>query len=464
MSLVLGVPAAVLSLQQSGLLERAFYDGLYPNLAYRAEALPEEWPLNTGNEIFMTRPGLLTPVTSPNTPGVDPIPQAVPYEQWSAELNQFTGTIDTDTPTSVTANANLFLRNIHQLGLQAGQSLNQLARNAMFKAYLSGSTVARTAILSTDTTISVAALNGFRDVIVPGTTVRPAAVSASNPLPIRVGAGAGVVSASVVGVIADDPADLDGPGTLILSAAIGTAFVAVRAPVRSIYAPRIVRSAGGDSVDAISAADTFVLQQAINGCAFLRQANVQPHEDGFYHAHISPLSNAQVFADPVFQRLNQSLPEHVIYKEGFIGTLSGVMFFMNNESPGLLNSGTTTATASSGVYAKGIGAEVVNGAGVEIGRVILTGKGCMYEKWLNESAYVTEAGTTGKIGEFDVVNNGISVLTERIRLVLRAPQDRLQQKVSATWSYSGSFPIPSDATAPGGTQRFRRALVLEHSL
>ena len=464
MGLVLGVPAAVLDLNQKGLLERAFHDGLYPNLAFRAEALAEEWAANTGTEIFMSRPGLITPNVKPNIPGQDPTPKAVPYEQWSAVLEQYCDAIDTDIPTSTTANANLFLRNIHQLGLQAGQSVNRIARNALFKAYLSGQTVALTALLTTDTTIRVASLNGFRSVVAPGTNVRPAPVSPASPLPIKVGTGVTTATASVVGALPDDPAEPDGPGTLSLAAALGTAFVAVRAPVKSYYAPRVVHAAGGDSVDAIGESDTFVLQQAINACAFLRQANVQPHQDGFYHAHISPLSNAQVFADPVFQRLNQSLPEHVTYKEGFIGTISGVMFFMNTEAPGRTNSGTLIATASSGLYATEIGAEVTNGAGIDIGRVIITGKGCMYEKWLNESQYVTEAGITGKIGEFDVVNNGIDILTERIRLILRAPMDRLQQKVGAAWSISTSFPVPSDVTAPSGPESHKRAVVLEHSL
>jgi hypothetical protein len=460
--IVLGVPPAVLNLQQQGLLERAFHDGLYPNLAYRAEAMPEEWPANTGQQIFMTRAGLLPTITTPIAPGNDPSPQSVPFEQWVATLAQFTGTIDTHMPSSTTANANLFLRNLHQLGLQAGQSINQIARNAMFQSYLSGQTTLLAACGSGDTTIQVASVNGFTDVVVPGGNVAPQPVSAAFPLPITVGSGTSAVTANVVGFTLNNPSDPNGPGVLQLAAAIGTAFL-IRATVKSTYAPIVLRSAAGDSIDAIGSADGLTLQQFINAVAFLRNANVQPHDDGYYHAHISPLGNAQLFADPVFQRLNQSLPEHVIYKEGFIGTISGIMFFMNTESPGLLNSGTTTTTGSSGVYAAGIGAEVTNGSGVNIGRSLVTGKGTVYERYLDESQYTTEAGTTGKIGEFDVVNNSIQVLTEGIRLVLRAPLDRLQQVVSATWSISTSFPIPSDITAPSGTQRFKRAVVLEYA-
>jgi hypothetical protein len=461
MSLVLGVPAAVLELNQKGLLERAFHDALYPALVYRAEALAEEWPATTGNQLFMSRPGLLPAIATPNTPGTDPTPQAIPFEQWIAELNQFTGSLDIDMPTAVTSNANLFLRFIHQLGLQAGQSINRIARNALFKSYLAGQTLTTAAILITDTSLQVAALSGFRDVVLPGTNVAPQPVSPAFPLPITVGATP--VLANVVGAVPNDPADPDGPGVLILSAAIGTAFPATRNPVISKFAARIVRSSGGSSIDAIGPADTFVLQQAINAVGFLRNNNVQPHEDGFYHAHVSPLGNAQIFADPVFQRLNQSLPEHVIYKEGFIGTISGIMFFMNPESPTLTNVGPLTSTGASALYGKEIGAEVQNSAGTGVGRILLTGKGALYERWLNESQYTTEAGVTGKIGEFDVVNNAISILTERIRLVLRAPIDRLQQKVAATWSISTSFPVPSDVTAPSGPERFKRAIVLEFS-
>ena len=111
-----------------------------------------------------------------------------------------------------------------------------------------------------------------------------------------------------------------------------------------------------------------------------------------------------------------------------------------------------------------LGAETTNDSGVDIGRVLITGKGALYERYLDESKFVTEAGTTGKIGEFSVVNNGISILTERIRLVVRAPLDRLQQIVGAAWSISTSFPVPSDITAPSGPERFKRAVVLEHAL
>lgn len=460
MPLIVGVPPAVLELVQQGLLERAFHDGLFPALQYRAEAQEEEWPANTGTEIFMSRPGLLTPRTKPLVPGVDPTPQTVSYEQWVASLARYGDTIDTHVPTSVVGNADQFLRNIHQLGLQAGQSLNRIPRNALFKAYLSGQTNMIAAGASTDKSIRVASVNGFTDVVSKGVNVRPRTVSASSPLAVTIVGVTG--ERNVVGYDLDDPDDAFGPGTLYLDAALG-ATVAIRAPVVSVAAPTVIRAGGGVSVDAIGSSDVFTLQDAINATNRLRRQNVPPHEDGYYHAHISTDGNTQVFTDEAFQRLNTALPDHVYYQEAFIGTIGGIAFFLNTESPDPLNSGARTATGTSSYYSEDIGAETTNAAGVNVGRVLVTGRGALYERWLDERQYVTEAGITGKVGEFQIVNNGIEVMTERLRLILRAPINRLQDVVAATWSISTSFPVPSDVTS-GGPQRFKRAIIIEHAL
>jgi hypothetical protein len=471
-SLVQGIPAQVLSLIQEGLIERQFYDGLYPNLAYRAEFEAEKWEGQTGTQILMTRPGLLAPNVTPLVPGEEPQPKNVPYEQWTMQLDQYADAIDTNMVNSAVANSNLFIRNIHQLGLGAGQSINRIARNVMFKTYLSGQTNLLAQAAAGTSSVRVASLNGFTDVLIAGgSQVRPQPVSPAFPLPVTFGANATLEVKSVIAATPDTQTDPFGPGTLTLSAPL-TNTQAIRAAAVSAYAPRVVRASGGSSIDAISASDTLSLQQIINAVAILRNARVQPHEDGTFHAHLNPLSQAQVYADPVFQKLNQSLPDGPAYKEGYIGEFSGVSFFMNVESPNLLNSGTLTATSAatgavagaSAKYGSEIGAEVMNGFGVAIGRVLITGKGAGYERYLDEAAYVTEAGTTGKIGEFDVVNDGMSILTERIRLVIRAPQDRLQQKVGAAWSITTGFACPSDITAPSGPERFKRALILEHAM
>ena len=460
--LVLGVPPQVLDLVQQGLLERAFHDGLFPSLLYRSEAQEEEWAANTGTEIFMSRPGLMPPITKSIAPGQDPVPQTVAYEQWVARLARYSGTIDTHVPTSVVSNADQFLRNIHQLGLQAGQSLNRIPRNELFRAYISGQTNLTAAGAAPDTSIRVASVNGFFDVVTKGVNTRPQPVSGSNPLAITIDPNGTNISANVVGFDLDDPDDSYGPGTLFLAAALGAAPPA-RAPVLSSAKPFVIRSGGGDSVDAITANDVFTLQDAINSTNRLRKASVPPHEDGYYHAHINTDANSQVFTDPAFQNLNTALPDHVYYQEAFIGTIGGIAFFLNTESPDTTNVGALVSTGSNAMYGEDIGGEVVNESGVGIGRVLVTGRGAIYEKWLDERQYVTEAGVTGKTGDFQVVNAGIEVETARIRLILRAPVNRLQDMVAASWSITTSFPIPSDVTS-GGPERYKRALVIEHAL
>lgn len=457
-----GVPPVVSQLQQAGLLERAFHDGLFPNMLFRSEVEADKWPEHAGTEMLFTRPGLLTPVTKPLQPGRDPDPQVLSYEQWVARLYQYGASIDTHIPTSVTANADMFLRNIHALGLQAAQSLNRVVRNAYFQPYLSGQTNMIASAASGDVSIRVAALNGFTDVIYTTTTVRPVTVSPTSPLQITIKNSTGDIVRQVVGYAADNANDPLGPGTLFLNTTLGAA-VADRTPVLSVARPLIQRAGGGFSIDAIGVNDVLQVQDFINAASTLRQNNIMPHEDGFYHAHIVPLGQAQIFTDPVMQRLNTGLVDGSYYQQAFIGSMANVAFMVDSETPTSQNVGALTPTSGSAFYAEDIGAEVINAAGIPIGRCLITGRGALQERWLDEASYVTEAGVAGKIGEFSVNNQGIAIETLRTRLLLRAPINRLMDKVAATWTTTTSFAAPSDITA-GGPQRFKRAMVLEFAL
>lgn len=456
----LGIPPAILNLVQTGLLERAFHDALFPALLYRAEAQFEPWPSHVGTQMVFTRAGLLAPDTTPLVPGTDPVPQTLNYEQWVANLARFGKTIDTHMPTSAVANADEFIRNIQQLGLQAGQSLNRLPRNNLFQAYLQGQTTLLQATAAPDTSIRVSSVNGFTTVLIVGTTTQPQVVSSTFPKPILIGPTS--IARNVIGFVLDDPTDPNSPGTLLLDAAVG-AIVAARASVLATDRPRVIRSGGGSSVDAIGAGDIFTLQDAINATNWLRKNNVMPHEDGYYHGHISTDANGQVFQDPAFQRLNTALPDHTYYQQAFIGTIAGIAFFINNESPDFQNCGPRTATGASSFYSKDIGAETTNATGINIGRTVITGRGAIYEMGFDEDNYISEAGITGKKADFQVTNNGIMVTTDRISLILRAPINRLQDQVSSTWTYTGAFPIPTDISA-GGPQIVKRAVVVESAL
>ena len=463
-SLFLALPPLVQEQLQQGLLERAYHDQLFPQLKYRAETEgnAEQWPLNTGVELVQTRTGVRPVVTKSLIAGQDPTPSNVPREQWVVRLERFGDTTDIHMPTARTVNADLFMDEIKALGLQAGQSIDRLARNTLFKSYNSGHTSATVGAAAPSTTLHVASLNGFVDVVIKSVNAKPAAVSPTYPLPVLIRGVTG--TRNVIGITPDDPADLYGPGVLTLDAALG-AVVAARAPVRSIYRPEIYRVGGGDSVDALGAGDILTLQSLIDSVNKLRANNVQPCSDGYFHVHMSTYGNSQVFQDPAWQRLFTALPEHPFYKSAQVGAIAGCLIFLNTESPDSVNSGATIATgAGSSVYSPEIGAETINNSGVRVGRAVVLGDGAMYERYLDESSFVSEAGVTGKVGQFEGISaSSVSVSTLHTRLVLRAPIDRLQDTVAATWTYSGGFTTPTDLLT-GTNARYKRALVIEHAL
>lgn len=455
----IGLPAELVNIIQDRVLERIFHDALYPRLLFRSEAMAEEWQANLGERRVFTRAGLIPVTTDPLVPGADPVPDTYALEQWEAEARQFGKAIDTHMPSSYVALAPLFLRNTVQLGLNAGQTLNRLTRDAIFRAYLGGNTVAIAVAAIGATQITVASINGFTERVLNG---RPTPVSAVNPLPVVFTGGE--PANTVIGAVPLNPAQPLGPGILTLSAAL-TVGLALRAGVAADTRSRILRVGAGATVDALVAANILTLDTVIAAVSRLRENNIPPTPDGYYHVHLTPTAEQELFADNHFQRLHQSLPESAAYRDLAVGQLLGCRFYRNTENPNDVNTGPLVDTSGGGGSAREspeIGGEVINQGAVPIRRAIVMGGGALYEQYLDESKFITEAGTTGKIGEFQVMNNGVAIMTERIRLIMRAPLDRLQQLVGQAWSWSGDFPVPSDGLTGDGA-RFKRAVIIEHA-
>lgn len=447
---VVGFNASVVSAIQDRTLARVFRDALYPRILYRAEADPELWPANLGTNQTFTRSGTMRPSTRPLTANADPTPATYGMEQWEAFAQQYGGSIDTHMPTSYTTLASLYLRNMHQLGLHAAQSLNRVVRDRIYNAYVAGNTVVQ-ANVGAGTTFRVVSLDGFTRRQLNG---RPTAVSPANPLPILITSGGAVLTRNVVGFTPDFPGDEIHGGVLTID--VAHAGLTARDIVRAVNRSRIIRSGGGESVDAISNGDLFTVNDIRAAVAQLRKDNVPTHEDGTYHCHLDPDSENQIFSDNEFQRLNQSMPDYMHYRELALGTFGGVAFYRNTEAP-------VVATVDQDPnFGFTFAAELVNATGVEIHRPLFTGGGSVEEKYLDESKYISEAGVQGKIGEFAITNNGVQVMAERVRLVLRSPQDRLQQQTSASWSHSGDWAIPTDALNTTSPADYKRMVVVEH--
>lgn len=460
MSVVLpGVPSDIVAVIQDRTLERVFHDSLFPRLLFRLEAVPELWAANIGEKMVFTRTGLMIPKLKPLVPGKDPIPSTYATEQWTATARQQGDTIDTHMPSSYVSIASLFLRNTQNLGLNAAMVMDRIARNNLFTAYLAGETNTTAALGAGVQQVPVASLSGFTENLLNGELLP---VSPANPLSVTFST-TGEPANTVIGAT---PASADyplGPGILSLATPTTNA-IALRAVVYATNRSRRLRVGGAASIDGMGSTNILTLDDVISAVSRLREQNVPPHADGYYHVHLSPQAEAELFRDNHWQRLHQSLPESYAYRALAVGQAVGCIFFRNTEDPRV---GTVTdmlalpGTNGGAIVAPEIGAQITNDNGLPIRRTIVTGGGVIYEKYLDESKYITEAGVTGKIGQFSVVNGGAQVMTQRIRMIIRSPQDRLQQVVTQTWSWSGDYPVPSDLSS-GDEARYKRAVVIEH--
>ena len=460
MAIAAGFPPQIQNLIQQNVLEREFHDSLFPAMLYRSEAMDEEWAANLGERHIFTRAGTMPVKTAPLTPGQDPTPTTYETEQWVAEASQHGDNVDTNMASNYVTLASLFMRDSQQLGLNAGQTLNRLARNPMYLNYLGGETNALAAAAGAATSVTVASIAGFTEILVNG---RLEPVSSANPLAVTFPGGTEAGNPNtVVGAIPQDAVNFPfGTGTLLFGTPLTTG-IAARDVILAASATIKQRVGGADSIDGITPANIVTLNDVIAAVSRLRAQNVPPHGDGRYHVHITPQAEQQLFTDNHWQRMQQSLPDNAPYRELMIGEFVGCYFYRNTENPNVDTVSNTQSVGTNAISAPEIGADLVNDNGVTINRILVTGGGALYERYLNENKFLTEAGTTGKIGNFNIINGGVSVTTERIRFILRAPSATLQQIVSQTWSWSGDFPVPSDGLS-GDAARFKRAIAIEHA-
>lgn len=453
-----GIPSGVASILQDRTLERQFHDSLFPNLVYRLDADPEKWAANLGEQKVFTRTGLIKPKITPLVPGHDPQPSSYGTEQWEAFASQHGDAIDTHMPTSNVTLASLYMRNSQQLGMNAGQTLDRLARNRLFSSYLGGETSVTVAAGGGAQQVQVASINGFTQVLYGG---RLTPVSSAAPLAGSTTTGEVI---SITGAVPADPKEPRGPGVLTLAAGLAGALAlrdGVLASTRSLR----LRVGGSATVDGLGSTNILTLNDFISAVARLRSNSVPPHPDGRYHVHLSSHDEAELFRDAAWRNLFQGTTlESYEYKNLVIREGVGCLFFRNEEDPRESTVGTQIALpggAGGAVVAPEIGGEISTASGLPIRRTIVTGGGVLMEHYLDESKYITEAGVTGKIGEFSIINGGLQVMTDRIRYILRSPQDRLQQVVGSAWSWGGDFATPSDLLS-GDSARHKRAVVIEH--
>lgn len=452
---VVGFNSDVVSAIQDRTLQRVFRDSMYPRLLYRGEAAREEWAAQLGANQTFSRAGLMRPSTRPVTQNQDPTPGSWPLEQWEANAQQYGAAIDTHMPTSAVSLASMYLRNMHQLGLHAGQSMNRVVRDKLFNAYLAGNTVVRTTS-GAAATLDVVSLNGLTRRLLNG---RPQLISATNPLTIVVTTGGVPQTLQAIGFTPDVVGDEIHGGVLALAAA--HTGVTARDPVIAANASQVINAGGGASIDDIASSDQFTMALIRAAISQLRTDNAPVHDDGSFHCHLDPTSESQVFGDAEFQNLNTAIPDFIHYREFALAFILGCAFYRNTEAP------LPSTVDQDPQYGYTFAGEMQNtpvggGSAVTIHRPIFTAAGAVEEKYIPEERYISEAGVIGKVGQFSIMNNGMQVMTEGVRLILRAPLDRFQQQTSAAWSWSGDYPVPTDANQRTSSADFKRAVVVQH--
>lgn len=190
------MPTALQNVIQQGFLEREFKTGLQSAIGYRNIADREPVSINVGETITKTRAGLKAPVTTPLTAssntnldnGLTATSQTV--EQYTLGIDQYADTIDLNIVTSQVGIANQFLLNARTNAIQARQSLDRLARNALFDAYLGGNTRVRTTLGAPALTINVDDVRGFETVLASNAGANAGkyvAVSGTNTAQVLIG-------------------------------------------------------------------------------------------------------------------------------------------------------------------------------------------------------------------------------------------------------------------------------------
>jgi hypothetical protein len=450
------MPTALQPIIQQGFLEREFHDALQSAIGYRAVADREPVAINVGETVTKTRNGLKAPVTTPLTPSTNTnmdngiTPSSFTVEQYTLSINQYGDSIDLNTVTSQVGIANQFLKNAQVNGVQARQSLDRIARNALFTSYLGANSRVRTTLGAPATTLAVDDVRGFAYALSNGQMLP---VSAGNPLPVLVGGnvynciGVAVDGSNVSTTIITGGGISGTSGVLTFASNVTVADGTAGNVVASTYAAQIIRPngkyIGGSATQAtatqaaLTSADKLTLGAVEDAVAMLR--NNTGMDSVTFNLYLDNMSMRQLWADNDFKLMYQGQYGSQEMRVGKVFQLLGCNFIPTTEAP--------YQAANSAVT-----------AGVR--RPILCAPGALVEGDFS--------GMEQRAIDASGVNSVIQTIDDVVQVV-RAPIDRLQQIIAQSWFWIGGFVAPTDATAtqniiPTASQTyFKRAVVIEHA-
>lgn len=424
---------------QEGYLEREFQDGLQSVLSFRSIADRETFANQIGETITKTRVGLKPPIETPANPATNTnldngmTPSSYALEQYTLGIDMYCDTIDLNIATSRVAIKELFLKNARNNGVQAAQTLDRLARNKLFNAYLGGNTWAtregKVAEGRQAIELPVDDIRGFESVMVDG---RMVSVSEQYSAVVSIGETSG----TLIGVKRDEKntsTSLGGISGRLLIESLSNK-VPVKSPVIHLNAPSLVRANNRNTTAELKANDKLTLDAILDAQATLRNNTAMVNQT--FKLFLDNQSMRQLFADPQFQMMYQGQYRSDAIQSGRIVHLAGIDFVPTTE-----------------VWVQEVG-------GYAIRRPILVAPGALIEGEFSGMQAVMSQDY-GDAGEVHFVN-GVAQVT-------RGSIDRLQQIIAQSWFWIGGFAVPSDATADkriiptANDAWYKRAVVIEHA-
>ena len=447
------VPASLQNAIQSGFLETEFHNGLTSAIGFRDIADREPVAINVGETVTKTRAGLKAPVTTPLSASTNTnldngmTPSAQTIEQYTLGIDQYGDTIDLNIITSQVGIANQFLLNARTNGIQARQSLDRLARNALFAGYLGGNTRVRTTLGAPAATINVDDVRGF-EVVLGSSASAGKFVSVSGTYTASVLIGSNVYT--LIGTARDGSnvsTSVNGySGTLTFSGNVTVADATALNVVSHANCPVLIRPNGKwkggsalaatTSTAALASTDVFTLGTLEDGIANLR--NNTGMQDEVFNLYLDNISMRQLFADGDFKLMYQGQYGSAEAQRGKVFQLMGARFIPTTEAITQVHPTNSALT---------------------VRRPILVAPGALVE---GDFAGMTEKA-------HDIAGNNSEVqYVDGVCQVTRGPIDRLQQIVAQSWFSICGFTVPTDATAnsniipTAGAQYMKRAVVFEH--
>lgn len=444
------LPASLQAIIQTGLLERRFGEALRAQLGFRAIADREAFQANIGETITKTRAGLLPAITTPLAPNSNTdltsglTPQTWPVEQYVLSIAQYAGDAMTNTATSRTAIASVFLQNAVVLAEQAARSLDTLAQRTLYAAYLGGNTRVTTTLGAAGTTIAVDDVRGFQTVF--NSEGQQVAVNGSNTLNVVVGSDTYTLTGYTIDGTSTSTAPGGQSGTLIFSSNVTVADGTAGNSVISAVAPSVQRPY--NSTSNVMAANTGAIsgttslnngrvtaQMILAAKASLKSNNVPPGPNGNYVGYFDPVQLTGLYGDNEFQLFFRGQAQSAEWRRGKVSELLGVDIVETNMNP-------STNVPGVGLVRRGI----------------VCGRGAIIEGEFTGTAYQDTMRAN--------VNGDVTIV-DGIAHVTRAPLDALLQVFTQAWSYIGGWTTPTDTTAnpttlPTATNAaLKRAVIIE---